>query len=211
MNIDEIRAEIPKAFGRFCTVSKVWLENNDVDTRDFELEDYPKTAVRILIDRAYEAGKATGYQNGWDFGYTEGVEASENYKRGFEAGKAEGQKSGVLFDAAKKVGYDEAAKEPKAWYVLDKNGEQVFIEDTVKYLDEVLTVFAINGDWIVPDESSRTIQADMCEKVIPDSWESLRDDIVEQLYASVPMKNDQPYKEKANEFIDRAKKLAEVD
>lgn len=173
MNIDEIRAEIPKA-----NLSRVsWIREHgepDYPGNNYPFEDIQNVMAK-LVDLAYEAGYNEGYDHGFDVCYTEG--------------------------------YNAAAKDPKAWYVLDKNGDQMHIGDKVKYFNEVLTVFAINGGWIVPDESCRTIQADMCEKVIPDTREKIKEELQNLLFGSEGFFSWSRSAEVAEQFISRIEAL----
>lgn len=147
MNIDEIRAEIPKAFGSDPFSESDWIRehgNPEYPRNSSILSDF-KTAARILVDWAYEAG------------------ISESGKKLYEKG------------------YEAAAKDPKAWYVLDKIGEPVYIGDRVKHpnwygASDSEKVIALGENEIHCNGYSAP--ADMCEKVKPDPWEDLREKLV---------------------------------
>lgn len=174
MNINEIRAEIPKAFSHERDHAYDWLiefsEQEDLDPDTPRWEDN-QAAARKLVDWAYEAGKA------------------ENFKNCFEDA-AEQRKSGYL------EGFDAASKDPKAWYVLDKNGEQIKLEDKVKTSEGILTVTRICGD-VEPMECFILASDDnggwqfkpwKVEKVIPDNREKIKEEIADLLTNSYDSK-----------------------
>lgn len=95
--------------------------------------------------------------------------ANEVARIAFEAGKSEKYSKG----------YDDAAKDPSAWYVLDKNGKEVYIGDTVKNrYGSTLTVTSLGKD-----KSGHILinnyYYELIEKAIPDSREKIEGDFSE--------------------------------
>lgn len=213
MNIDEIRAEIPKAFGRWCTVSKIWLECKDVDTRDFEIEDYCKTAARILVDLAYEEGIVDGIVQVQNMNY------DAVYDRGFKAGKAADFEAhcDAIEESRQKwfdSGFDAAAKDPKAWELNGlKIGDKYKVNGEIRgnvlgFLsygnpnNEMLVACAFNNLDVDPIEK--------CEKVIPDTREKIKEELSTMLESSVTPKMynfSESYEDLAEHFISRIEAL----
>lgn len=213
MNIEDIRAEIPKALGSSVLCQCEWIK--DHDKKDFDASNYygyeiNQNAARILIDLAYEAGKA---------------DSKELWIKGFEEGEKAGSST---YDQGYNDGYKAAAKNPKAWWVPDKHGEPVHIDEYVKVDDCDVPMRVIgfsqdeNGKMEFVDCEGFQISADECEKVIPDSWEQLHNDIEEYIYMSIDIYDEHGEdREKgdrcaeagliADELIARAKALAKVD
>lgn len=73
--------------------------------------------------------------------------------------------------------YDAAVKNPKAWYVLDKNGEQVHIGDKYRRgkIEETVDQLGLTNDG---HPSINGHYADCCEKVIPDTREKIKEELV---------------------------------
>lgn len=163
--IDEIRAEIPKAFGEISSDIRDWMRNNG--SPEFQHTSYVDACVaatHILVDWAYEAGKA------------EAIVVPDN------AAIAKADHEGY------NRGYEDAAKDPKAWYVLDKNGEQVHIWDETGDGKVIKLGYGhyINKMMVVVSKESGTIEipADECEKVISDTREQIKDDLINAIWAS---------------------------
>ena len=153
MNIDEIRAEIPKVYGTEAFSEVEWIREHgqpEYPRTNSTIEDF-RVAARILVDWAYEAGKA------------------------------DGQKSGVLFEAVKQVGFDEAAKDPNAWCVPDTNGDPIHRGDVVKTLfgkNKVKYVFYSDHDspCVEYEEGGWDYSAHV-KKVIPDTREKIKEEL----------------------------------
>lgn len=119
-------------------------------------------AARMLVDWAYEAGKAEGIEEGFKSG------------RSFiEKSLGEDGLQAIKDTVAYQEGYEAAAKNPKAWYVLGLKDKHVHIGDKIKYKDETFTVFSINGEWIQPSESDIIISAELCEKIANETTENV--------------------------------------
>lgn len=219
MNIDEIRDEIQKAFGDDVYDVENWLEAHGepyykMPRIEIGYNEPEKEAARMLVDWAYEAGKAEGIQEAQHMTY------DAAYDRGYEEGKAEAI---VVPDNAAiakadyegyERGYDDAAKDPKAWYVLDKNGEQVHIWDWGKSSewddDEILVIGLGDGEIIGSCTGNLNIQNKEFEKVIPDTREKIKaeiaEKIVEGLHEGLAMGAAEHY---AEQFISRIEALEE--
>lgn len=102
--------------------------------------------------------------------------------------------------------YDAAVKNPKAWYVLDKNGEQVHIGDSIIDSDgELEEVFAI-GENVIVDSCVIYHDADKCEKVIPDTREKIKKELASNfIYTRIG--NEEERLILAEQFISRIEAL----
>lgn len=248
MNIEEIRAEIPKAFGPSFPGECEWIIEHgkpDFDKNRCYGFETNQTAARILVDMAYEAGVKRGgeisisalneaelhenpmYQKGYEAGKAEIPECLEcksgDYEKGFKAGKAEAI---VVPDNAAiakadhegfERGYGAAAKDPKAWYVLDKNGKQVHIGDKVKLTNnETVHVQGLGSCAIfaVPRGHGYTIfETDYFEKVIPDTRKKIKDELSDAIWygwSECEIGTANNPEELAEQFISRIEEL-EVD
>lgn len=133
------------------------------------------STVHWYVKQAYELGNRDEWLESLDDSddiYQRG------YDKGFEAGKAEGFNDRDFIEQSEyNRGYNDAAKDPKAWYVLDKNGEHVHIGDKVKLTNgETVTVQGLGSCAIfaVPRGSGyTTFETDYFEKVIPDTREKV--------------------------------------
>lgn len=182
MNIEEIRAEIPKAYITTYRMRRWLAENGVEDAYSMEIADVIPTIARMLIDRAYEAGLKRGGEISLSALNDVELRGNPIYQKGYDAGKFEGQKGSVLFDVARQVGFDEAAKDPKAWYVLDKNGEPVHIGDwcnSPKWSDDEIWVEGL-GDGVIIGSCTGNldIQCNDLEKVIPDTREKIKEELI---------------------------------
>lgn len=65
MNIDEIRAEIPKAFLTTYRMKRWLFENGIDDAYSMLPADMMPVITRMLVDWAYAAGKAEGIEEGF--------------------------------------------------------------------------------------------------------------------------------------------------
>lgn len=123
----------------------------------------------------------------------------------------------MLVDWAYEAGKAEAAKDPKAWYVLDKNGEQVYIGDTAKTIyGEQFTVECLGNEslttWKKDGISQESYIDSYLEKVIPDSWEKWEQDLAKKIEPGIfGCFSEEAAEIEAESFANRAKKLAEVD
>lgn len=167
MNIDDIRAEIPKAFTDSWLDTIEWIKNNGSPEyqNDNSATKDDQTAARILIDWAYEAGIIKGLADGAAW-------ANET-----------NQAASVFYDY--KRGYNDAAKNPKAWWVPDKNGGAVHICEYVKVDDCDVPMRVIgfsqdeNGNMKFVDCEGFQISADECEKIIPDTRDKIKEELAE--------------------------------
>lgn len=124
---------------------------------------------------AYEAGKKDGYTIGfeerqeddWHAGFDAVKERADQYLKGFEA----------------------AAKEPRFWYLKDKNGDPLHLFDKAKTSDGVVMVTAITAS-IDPmenrilgcsGESEWEHKPWMIEKVTPDTREKIIKELADWL------------------------------
>lgn len=69
-------------------------------------------------------------------------------------------------------GYEAAAKDPNAWYVLDKNNRPAHIGDKVIQNDETHTIFGLGNDEVF-DHWWSCSPATSVEKITPDSKEKI--------------------------------------
>lgn len=168
MNIDEIRAEIPK------TIDKL-------DRKGLFDVAVGKSTALSFAEAAYEAGVKRGGEI--SISALNEVELRENpvYQKGYEAGKAvdfEAHCDAIENNRQKwfEAGFEHAAKDPKAWYVLDKNGEKIHIGDTVYGAIGNMKVEALGDGWI------RAIDCDagcnLIEKVILDTREKIKHELM---------------------------------
>lgn len=196
MNIEEIRAEIPNVFPpyREGTAYCDWIKQHckDYNPDDTTLAQDSQLAATLLVDWTYEAGLKRGGEISLSALNDVELRANPLYQKGYEAGKADGQKSGVLFNAAKQVGFDEAAKDPKAWYVLDKNGEPVHIGDVINsqsYREVKVIGFQNGACGISVAWSDLTLghnvsaPAGNIEKVIPDTREKIKEELASAIWS----------------------------
>lgn len=225
MSIDEIRAEVPKAFGPSFPGRCKWIREHgkpDFDEKSCYGFETNQTAAQILVDRAYEAGVKRGGEI--SMSALNEVELRENpiYQKGYEAGKLETPECLECKSGDYKKGYDKAAKDPEAWYVLDKNGEKLHLNDRIETSDGTMTITRIHGD-IEPMECT-VIACDeefgfeykpwKVEKVTHDSWEQWQGDLIERLHHArkeAPEPSDDYwdyFEDIAEEFSNRAKKLS---
>lgn len=105
MNIDEIRAEVKSAFASLAATQR-WI-GDKLGTYELDGDTNCEIAARLLVDWAYEAGKAEGqYQleREIDLAYQRGKETGIALK---EADLAENWNEGY------KRGYNDAEKEKK--------------------------------------------------------------------------------------------------
>lgn len=218
MNIEEIRAEIQKVFDDDWHTAVEWIRDQGVAwpvDGGTSAEDYCKV-TEILVDRAYEAGQNSGanYDRGVKYGYD----------KGFEAGKAEAivvpdnaaiaKAENEGWDCGYDVGYEAAAKNPKAWYVLDKNGEQVHIGDTVivsvpNYQQQEWRVFNL-GENEVCNGFRDKCYARYIEKVTPDTREKVKEELIRCLAKDTDeVPDDITCGDLAEQFISRIEALGE--
>lgn len=184
MKLDEIVTEIIGAFQEWETLSAKMSSRYIVHDNDWP--DFQAVGIYVLFlaNMAYEAGKA------------------ENPKNCFEDA-AEQRKSGYL------EGFDAAAKDPKAWYVLDKNGEQVHIGDWIINGDGQKEIVDTLGDgFVYVDES--IYRSNEITKVEPDTREKIKEEMAERIAAGIhdglAMDAAEIY---AEEFIARIEALEE--
>lgn len=191
MNIEQIRAEIPEAFTDFNGVF-AWIVSHGMSEYSSEhshLYDI-QTAARMLVDQAFEAGKADAIvipDNA-----TIAKISNESFDCGFEAG------------------YNNAAKDPKAWYVLDKNGEQVHIKDKTTLPNGTTKTIKALGDGGGCSTNTTWIDLGKCEKFTPDSWEKFAEDLSNQLVNAALGRLSEEEKspdEIAETFVERAREM----
>lgn len=120
MNIEEIRVEIANAFNGSWKNLIEWIkENSEEKYAGFYIPGVDEqNAASILVDMAYEAGKAE---------IPECLECkSGDYEKGF----------------------NKAAKDPKAWYAKGKNGEHFHFWDKFRHgsVEEVIDRFDMLDD-----------------------------------------------------------------
>lgn len=205
MNIDEIRAEIPKALTGSCVSSIVWIRNNGNPTYpdNNPAGDDFQTAARMLVNWAYEAGKADAFptaEEASQLSIEANIEACNDYQRGYEA----------------------AAKDPKAWYVLGANNLPIHIGDTVKSTDpeldhewdyEQVTGFNFRFDRPQLEYRLGHDYTDEMVKVIPDSWDKFKQDLYRHLHGDNEeyIYDHRTCEDLSRELTARAKKLGAVD
>lgn len=79
-------------------------------------------------------------------------------------------------------GYEEAAKDPKAWYVLDKNGEQVHIRDAITLSNGAVKKIKALGYGGGCSTNTTWIDLSKCEKIKHDTREKIKEDLFFLLY-----------------------------
>lgn len=228
MNIEEIRSEIPKAIVADYPIPLHWIESQTAavfHSDDKSCNDLLQIAASMLVNLAYEAGVKRGGEI--RMSALNDVELHENpvYQKGYEEGINKGLADGAAWASEVnqaalefydyKRGYDDAAKDPKAWYVLDKNGEPVHIGDTVQselsYLPEY--TFEVSGftDDGITDSYGGWHRASYIEKVIPETREKIKEDLTDAIwsdwYESEENDTHSP-SELAEQFISRIESLA---
>lgn len=187
MNIEEIRAEIPKVFTDepYDVAPWIWAHGDSSYQRSYIGGEDEQVAANMLVDMAYKAGLKRANENSLSALNDAELRGNPIYQKGYEAGKFDGQKGGVLFNAVRQVGFDEAAKDPKAWYVLDKNGEQVHIGDGATKDDSAIREVAALGEDIIYFRSGSLALAKYCEKVIPDTREKIKEELGDVMLAVI--------------------------
>lgn len=175
MSIEGIRAEIPKAFnGDIFGVEKWLVKHGGTDyintIPDPDFNEPEREAALKLVDWAYEAGISES--------------GKKLYEKGYETGKAEGHTCDEGCCESKwELGFEAAAEDPKAWYVLDKNGEKVHIGDTVKNRHDVKEITGLgNNELFAPWWSGSP--ASSFEKIIPDTREKIIEELADWGYNS---------------------------
>lgn len=83
-------------------------------------------------------------------------------------------------------GFEDAAKDPSTWYVMDENGEQIHIGDTVKTIHgDKFKVECLGNDALTTWNKSGTVQdsyqASALEKVIKETRENAKESIAYSL------------------------------
>ena len=108
------------------------------------------------------------------------------------------------------------AGDPSEWYVLDANNERVYIGDSVRRNngthDDIERVqgFICKGATTV-FASGGSCSNNSIVKVIPDTREKIIDDLAKELNQGHGLFTADFVKEIAEQFVDRAMKLPEVD
>ena len=207
MKIEEIRAEIPKVYSTVYSM-KQWLNMSGVEnTNSMKIPEMIAAIALIFVDTAYKAGKAE---------IPECLECkSGDYEKGFKAGYEHAcnkvNQSKILSDGYT-MGFAEAAREPSAWYVLDKNGEQIHIGDTVIDEDgDEETVDYLGSACLVSDYGLIPHESNDCEKVTPDSWEQWEDDLETEIAnALMAGQLNESYEGDLESLVNRVKKLAGI-
>lgn len=199
MNIDEIRAEIPNTFGSWEDMEQ-WAYAHDKPFGDSKFNLLMRIA-HWFVDKSFEAGKADAIV------VPDNAAIAESWHEGY------------------KIGFDDAARDPHAWYVLDKNGEQVHIGDTViDCIDgtsrKVLGMFisASSDEMYLTCSGSVALRAKACEKEPHDSWGKVKDDLAAIILCAMEsgdsysgIDDEVSARLNADEFISRICNLAEVD
>ena len=146
---------------------------------------YNESEVVIKIARlAYMLGKAEVKQSVF------GRELSDAYNEEYERG------------------FNDAAKDPKAWYVLDKNGEQVHIGDAISLSNGAVKKIKALGYGGGCSTNTTWIDLSKCEKVKTDT----REKIIEDLAACfVPKEDGESPKQLADWFVSRIEALGGTD
>lgn len=188
MNIDEIRAEAKGAFASLAATQR-WI-GDKLGIYELDGDTNCEIAANLLVDWAYEAGKADSEVE-W---IAQDMKTREEmYARGYEA----------------------AAKDPKAWYVLDKNGEPLHLENKVKTSEGILTITSIRGD-IEPtnclvlasdDNGEWEFKPWKIEKVIPDTRERIISDLVRYARAGHGRETSDELVKQVEQFIARVEAL----
>lgn len=213
MNIDEIRAEIPKSLEGDAYKLMGWYNEHKkpyaAEICGCSEKGQREDNVRILVDMAYEAGVKRGGEI--SISALNEVELRENplYQKGYEAGITESGKK--LYEK----GYEEAAKDPEAWYVLDNNGEQIHRDDKVRVrgFSSERTVFALGDEAVIfwlDGSRLNSARSDLCEKVIPDTRDKIKYELTEALYENAaPDIDAEEAAYIAEQFISRIEALGE--
>ena len=182
MRIEEVRAEIPKAFNSELNSTYKWIKKNgyfDYPYGKCKFEDQ-RAAAHMLVDWAYEAGKAKAANNG------SGVVDQLSYNVGYGSG------------------YKAAAKNPKAWELEGFNIGDKF--ECCK--DHVVTVegFIVcdDGVMLVDDDWDNHPVKD-CKKVIPDTREKIIKELADWGYNS----DCEESRKIAEQFISRIEALGD--
>lgn len=189
MNIEEIRAEISTAYLTTHRMKRWLFENGVEDADSMSTAESAPIIARMFADRAYEAGLKRGGEISLSALNDVELRGNPIYQKGYEAGKADGQKSGVLFNAAKQAGFDEAAKDPNAWYAVDKNGERIGVDDktsdgkTVSSLGIKRNPATLELRPYVIYAQGHWDWADSCEKVIPDTREKIKEELASAIWS----------------------------
>lgn len=108
----------------------------------------------------------------------------------YEAGLREGGlKLGSEEHAEYKAGYEDAASNHEAWYMLDKNGEKVHLLDKVKLSNgEQVIVHGLthNGIYSIPAGHGVILfEPNHFEKILPDSEEKIKEELGDIILALV--------------------------
>lgn len=224
MNIEQIRAEIPEAFGSSIPAQCEWVRRHgepDFDRLEHYLFEIDQITASILVDWAYEAGIKRG--NEASASALNEVELRENpiYRKGYENGKADGFQDGYSecdaeiefnWEDQYHLGYNDAAASPKAWYVTDKNGKEVHIGDYILNGNGEIEVVDTLGDGYVYIDDGCYYSSNI-EKIDQDSWDKLHLDLYNAIHQGATA-DEQDYfaaTDKVDDFIKRAKELAGVD
>lgn len=203
MNIEQIRAEILKVFTDEPYNIAPWILAY-VDSyyqRSYIASGDEQVAACVLVDMAFEAGKDVGYKKGKADDFENHCDAiEETRQKWFESG------------------YNEAAKDPKAWSFEDKNGNRMSLGDKVKTSDGILTIKRICADeepmecrvLACDDNGGFEYKPWRIEKVIPDTWEKFAEDLSNQLVRAALGRLSEEEKspdEIAEAFADRAREM----
>lgn len=81
-------------------------------------------------------------------------------------------------------GFEAAACDPKAWYVLDKNGEKVHLGDSIVHYGETSVVHYIGNDSIFSNGSMIFHVSEDVEKITPDTREKIIKELADWGYNS---------------------------
>lgn len=221
--IDEMHAEVKTVFNDWDTLSAKLIGNGF--EHDREWPDFPVIGnyVLSLIRKAYEAGRVDHYTDPEQEPYLYGEAYDKGYKEGFEEGKTEKQLAARIssttwwqtaLNQREQIGFDKAAQDPSAWYVLDKNGEQMHIGDKVKYEDRDFEIDGFSKDEIVfvavnDSLTARYAHANEIEKVPPDTRKEIKEELVITFTDCVTGEIDyeKNFDELAEQFISRIEAL----
>lgn len=218
MDINKIREEIPKIFKASKQSDVIdWICENGNPCYVFTLHSKEKdlmTAASILVNFAYEAGIERG--NEISISALTEAEIRENplYQKGYEAGKEncselkESAMSENWHDGYRR-GYEDAAKNSKAWYVIDKHGERVHIGDTVETINGKTFVVNCLGDGYITRWSDDGLKQELfnssyVEKVTTDTRERIIDELSDWLENGCL---ESECKELAEKFVSRVEAL----
>lgn len=240
MNIEEIRAEISYVFtGKWKDLIEWIKENSEEQHAGFYIPGVDeRNAASILVDMAYEAGKAQGHleerienrkaiKDAFNAGFEEGKAEipecleckSGDYEKGFKAGKAEAI---VVPDNAAiakadhdgfERGYAAAAKDPRAWCVLDKNDKQIHIGDQVKHDSGRIKTIKGLGEGGAFSTNTTFMNFKEWQKVIPDTRKKIKDELSDAIWygwSECEIGTANNPEELAEQFISRIEAL-EVD